>query len=52
MNIPLCIQRLGSAVKIYIDLVDKTYDGTMTQVADTATVDNGVSYYDEAVEVR
>ena len=41
---------VGSAVKIYIDSVDKTYDGTMTQVADTATVDNGVSYYEAVVK--
>ncbi len=41
--------RAGSDVTIYIDSIDASYDGTMTWIADTATIENGVSYYEAKV---
>ncbi len=39
----------GSDVIIYIDSIDSSYDGTLTWIADTATIENGVSYYEAKV---
>lgn len=40
---------VGSAVTIYVDSIDNTYEGTLTWIADTATISNGVSYYEAEV---
>ncbi len=39
----------GSDVTIYLDSIDASYDGTITWIADTATIENGVSYYEATV---
>ena len=39
----------GQDVSIYIDSIGKTMDGTLTWVSDTATVENGVSYFEATV---
>lgn len=40
----------GSKVSVYIDAVDRTYDGVLSWVSDVATVAGGVSYYDAKVQ--
>ena len=40
----------GSFVTIYIDSINKTYNGTITRIADTATVEGGVSYFTAEVK--
>lgn len=35
----------GSTVTISVDSIDRTYTGTITKVADIATLNNGVSYF-------
>lgn len=39
----------GSDVTIYVDSIDRTYEGTLTYVADVAQLNNGVSYFEAAV---
>lgn len=41
--------KVGSNVKIYIDSIQKTYDGTITWIADVATIAGGVSFYEATV---
>lgn len=40
---------VGSDVTVYVDSIDSTYEGTLTWIADTATISNGVSYYEAEV---
>ncbi|MCD8145888.1 MAG: efflux RND transporter periplasmic adaptor subunit [Clostridiales bacterium] len=40
---------VGSEVTIYVDSIDSTYTGTLTWIADTATISNGVSFYEAEV---
>ncbi|MCD7838020.1 MAG: efflux RND transporter periplasmic adaptor subunit [Clostridiales bacterium] len=40
---------VGSDVTVYVDSIDSTYQGTLTWIADTATISNGVSYYEAEV---
>ena len=40
---------VGSPVKIYIDALEKDYEGTLIEVDRTATVEGGVSYFNAKV---
>ena len=40
----------GKTVQIYIDSIDRIYEGTITWIADKATVESGVSYFNATVE--
>lgn len=40
----------GSSVTIIIDSIGKTYEGTITRVSDTASLNNGVSYFEATVD--
>lgn len=40
----------GSSVTIYIDSINKTYNGTITRIADMATFEGGVSYFTAEVK--
>lgn len=43
---------VGSAVTIYVDSIDRSYDGTLTYVADVAQLNNGVSYFEAKVSFQ
>ncbi len=40
----------GSPVTVYIDALDKEYDGKISYISRVATVDSGVSYFESEVE--
>lgn len=40
---------IGSSVTVYVDSIDQTYEGTLSWVAESATITNGVSYYEATV---
>ncbi|HJA92841.1 MAG TPA: efflux RND transporter periplasmic adaptor subunit [Candidatus Eisenbergiella merdipullorum] len=40
----------GDAVQIHLDALDKDYEGTISRISRTATVENEVSYLDAVVE--
>ena len=40
----------GKEVKIFIDAIDREYEGIITHIADKATVVSGVSYFEATVE--
>lgn len=40
---------VGSPVTVYVDSIDSSYNGVLSWVADTATVENGVSYFEATV---
>ncbi len=40
----------GSSVKIMIDSIGKSYESTITRVSDTASLNNGVSYFEATVD--
>ncbi len=42
--------KVGKDVEIYIDSIDRTYTGTITWLANNATIANGVSYFEATVE--
>ena len=42
--------RVGNNVEIYIDSIGRTYNGTITWIANNATIENGVSYFKSTVE--
>lgn len=41
--------RVGSPVTIFIDSIGRSYDGVITQIANTATIEGGVSYFKATV---
>ncbi len=41
--------KISDTVKIYIDALEKEYDGTLVEVDKTATVEGGVSYFNAKV---
>ena len=42
--------KVGKEVEIYIDSIERTYTGTITWLANNATIANGVSYFEATVE--
>lgn len=40
---------VGGSVIVYVDSANQTYNGVLTWVADTATIEDGVSYFDATV---
>lgn len=41
--------KVGSAVKIFIDAIEKEYEGTLIEVDKTASIEGGVSYFNAKV---
>jgi RND family efflux transporter MFP subunit len=41
---------IGKQVEIYIDSIGRTYEGTITWIANNATIAQGVSYFEATVE--
>lgn len=42
--------KVGKEVTIYVDSIGRTYDGKITHIANSATIENGVSYFKATVE--
>lgn len=43
---------VGKEVSIYVDALDKNYTGSITKIAKTATIENGVSYFEAEVDFQ